>query len=723
MTIRSARAAKASVTTNPYAWLHEPHGRVFNNLTIPHTKQGCKELAEITGESLMKAAAAAGARVAIFDARNQWYTLHDGPVCRKHPGLGKRDLVAELIAAGKKRGIVFVPYLPMDCDLRAWEEHPDWRSVDFHGQQRPDSMPRCCENSPFRAYLAEHLRDLATRYEIGGVWFDGFGISVACYCPACRDGFRRAHGRAAPESKAKDAESWSLWVAYKEEESAKVLAEFIAAAQSAKPGLPVCTNWVPGARASSQKWYECYWTWPTARLQLIRGDTGAAAEFYIPAFQYAPTYPVTLPEQELRDRAMTAIANGCIPDFTLTSSPARLKQINAELAERADWCINAEPVPYAGIVFSERSQELCETTVYKDGPCFSQYGTLRALLEEKVPETCLSDYNLEHDDLSRHAVIVLPDIGIVSPAVADRLRAYVRQGGGLVASCRTSLCAGDGAEQTDFALADLFGVHFRGRLPEMTDFTPWLDDVQTKQPQPNRIKAKLLRCGRHPIVDDPIIRDTRMTEVVPEFRRGWPADYTLAVPGEMLRVTADAGVVPVLWEEFQQPGTRNPFITARNVGKGRVVYTAANLGFQYADHYSWPYVRRLIANAVRWAAGRQLPPFRVTSLLQVQATLFRQSDPSRLVLHLLNAPDPQGYPPFTRQTWHGYHTSFGRQREDIAPVIDIRVQLRGTFSRVRLGPSGKILPSRLVKGYTEVVVPRLETHCLVVGEGPTTILD
>lgn len=714
MTIRRPRP-ESSAIPDPYAWLHEPHGRLFNNLTIPGNAQGCAELAGITGAALMKTAADSGARVAIFDGRNQWYAFHDGPVCRKHPGLGSRDLVAELLAAGRRRGITYVPYLPMDCDQRAWEEHPEWRNVDFAGNERPDVMPRCCECSPFRAYLAEYLRDLAARYDIGGFWFDGFGISPECWCPACRDGFRRAHGREAPESKAADPEGWRLWVAFKEAESAKVLDEFIAAGRSVKPGLPVCTAWVPGSRASSQKWYECYWSWPTATLQLMRGDSGAAAEFYIPAFQYAPTYPVTLPEQELRDRAMTAIANGCIPDFTLCSPPPRLRQVNAELAERAPWCIGAEPVPWAGIVFSERSQQLCETTPWKDGPMFTQYGTLRALLEEKVPETCLSDHNLEHDDLARHAVIVLPDIGIISPAAAERLRAYVHQGGGLVAGCRTSLCRPDGTEQADFGLADLLGVRFRGRLPEETVFPPWLADMRTGEPAKNGIAAKLLRCARHAITDDAVIRETRMTEVVPEFRRAWPADFTLAFPGEMLRVEAAAGTTPILWEELQQPGVRNPFMTVRTHGQGRVVYTAANLGFQYASHYSWPYVRRLIANAVRWAAGRQAPPFQVDSLLQVQATLFRQ-EPGRLVLHLLNAPDPQGYPPFTRQTWHGHFTSFGRQREDTAPVTDVRVRLRGRFARVRLVPGGRALRMGYRRGWTEVVVPRLDTHAMVVAE-------
>jgi type 1 glutamine amidotransferase len=716
-TTESATCKQSAVAEESlYAWLHEPHGRVFNNLTIPGTARACEELAKITGEGLMEVAARAGARVAIFDGRNQFYAFHDGPVCRKHPGLGERDLVAEMIEAGERLGIVYVPYLPMDCDQRAWEEHPDWRIVDWEGKERPDTMPRLCKNSPFGQYLADYLRDLAARYRIGGFWFDGSGVSQACYCRYCREGFKQAHDREAPASAEENPDSWRLWLEYKEHAVARALALFMEAGRSVKPGLPVCTAWVPGVRASSQKWYEACWTWPTATLQLLRGDTGATAEFYIPGHQYAPSHPITLTTQELRDRAMTSIASGCIPDFTLTSRPERIRVINEELAARADWLVDTKPVKYAGVVFSENSQFLCEKDRWKDGPAFTFYGVLRSLLEEKVPETCLSDYNLEHDDLSDYAVLVLPDTGIISDAAAKRLREFVENGGGLLAGARTSLCDRSGTEMADFALADLLGVHFKGRLEEKTPLPSWDTIVQTGEETPNSIRSKLIVLGDHEIVNDDLIRETLMTEVVPAFRRGHPTEYTLSYPGEMLKVEADADTKMIAWEQYQEPGRQWPFMTVREVGKGRVVYLAANLGFQYASHWTWPYVRRLLANAVRWAAGGHKPQFEVDSLLQVQATLFRQKNPRRTVLHLLNAPDPQGFPPFTRQTWEGYFTSCGRQREDIAPVTDIRVRLLGNFRKIYMAPGGEKLAVGQVGEYAEVTVPRLDTHCMVVGE-------
>lgn len=47
-----------------YDWLTRPYGRVFNNLGIPDTAQGRLEIAGITGEKLMAAAAAAGGLLA-----------------------------------------------------------------------------------------------------------------------------------------------------------------------------------------------------------------------------------------------------------------------------------------------------------------------------------------------------------------------------------------------------------------------------------------------------------------------------------------------------------------------------------------------------------------------------------------------------------------------------------------------------------------------------------
>jgi len=704
-----------TASSDPFAWSLRPYGRVFNNLTILDTVEGRLEIAQIHGSDLMAAAAAAGARTAIFDSRNQWYALHDSSVCLKHPGLGERDLTAEIIDAGKSLGIQYVPYIPVDCDRRAFDEHTDWRNVDFDGHVIDQVFPRVCENSPFAEYMASYLADLLRRYDINGLWFDGLGVNTTCYCRYCREGFRNKAGREAPRSAVDDPETWKLWLYYKHEATQRVFDTLAHASRAVRPGVPIHTAWESGIRGSSQSWIEAYWKWPTPFLQLMRSDAGAIGEFYIPAFQYAPSYPISLTQAELRDRAMIAIANGTIPTFTLTATPSAMLAVNGEIEARTPWLVNADPVPYVAVVHSERSKRLCERDEFKDGPDFTLYGTVMPLLEENIIETCISDDILETGDLNQYAAIVLPDISIISETVAEKLRAYVHDGGGLVASYRTSLCRPDGSQMADFDLADLFGVHFREAMPDETILAPW-SVTHAGEELPNKTNCKFLKVREHPIVDDELIKTSRSIEVVPAFRRGKPSGFDLPYPGPAFRVGADSGVTSVLEETFQQPETAWPVMTARQYGKGRVVYIAANLGFHYAGHWSYPFVRRLQTNAVRWVAQDNLPPVQVESPHQVHTTLFRQRVLDRLIVHLLNSPSPQGYPPMTRQTWDGYFTSFGRMREDIAPVYDIRVRFRGEFKRISIAPGDLTLATKFEDGWTEVNVPRLNVHIMVVAE-------
>jgi len=724
-----------NVTTpfaDPFAWSQRPYGRVFNNLTIPNTKEGRLEIAEILGSDLMATAAKSGAKTAIFDSRNQWYALHDTPVCWKHPGLEDRDLIAEIIDAGHELGIQYVPYIPVDCDQRAFEEHPEWRNVDFGGLIVDQSFPRVCENSPFADYMAGYLIDLLQRYDIQGLWFDGLGVNSGCYCSYCRDGFRTAAGQEAPRS-AGDLEIWNLWLDYKKAATQRVFETFARAARSVRPGIPIHTAWLSDVRGSSQTWVEGFWKWPTPFLQLMRSETEMVGEFYVETAQYSPSYHIALTEAELRDRAMIAISNGAVPTFTMMANPASTRAIHQEVEVRAPWLIGSDPAPYVAVVYSEKSKQLCERDQWKDGPDFTLYGTVMPLLEEKIPETCITDRNLELDDLSKFAVIVLPDIGIISDTVASKLKAFVAAGGGLVANYRTSLHGPDGSQLSDFRLADLFGVHFRGTMPNETVLEPW-SATNIGLEQANGVLCKYLIASDHEIVNDPLIRGSRAVEVVPAYRRGEPKGYDIPYPGPMFRVEADNGVDAVLSEAFQEPGVSWPMITARNYGKGRVVYIAANLGLHYASQWTYPFVRRLQTNSVRWAAGANEPFVQIETLLQVHATLFHQRNPDRLIVHLLNSPSPQGYPPMTRQSWAGYKaavdhadvdpsslrdvyfTSFGRMREELAPVHNIRVRIRGEFKRIYTAPDNVTLAPAVKDGWSEVVVGRLDAHLMVVAE-------
>ena len=727
----STRTSSRAVSDARYAWLANPVGRVFNNLTIPDSQAGREELAQISGEALVDTAARAGGRVAIFDAKGHYYAFHDTTVAEKHPGLGDRDLIAEIIDACKRRGLTYVAYLSVDSDERAYVEHPEWRPQQADGTPLEDKsgMPRLCENTPFGAYLAEYVKELAANYEIGGMFLDGLGLYQApeyCYCKWCREGFREAYGVEAPTAPFDDPELRLKWIAYRAVSIRNILARIRAAMHAVKPGMPVLAsfswfNWqhaqISHFAEADLIWHEPSWSWPTASIQYLRAaGEGRPVEYYCPTMQYAPSLPITLPLEEMRMRAMVAIANGGIPDFTLKGRPEIVKAVQDELAAREQWLLDTQEVPFCGLAFSHRSMHVCDSASFGEPSTFTTYGTLRALMEDGIPERYLSDAQLDNGELDGLSVIVLSNMQHVSPRAAEHLRRFVADGGGLVALHETSLYDELGRKRDDFALADLFGVHYLGELAEVTKLKPWHGDIRRGYENPNEAKMKLLKLGDHPIVDDPVVRDVPAIEVVPQYLRGSSAAYRFPYGDVMLKVTTEDDVEMALWEGLQEPGVHRPLITTRAHGKGRVVYIAANLGFQHNSHHTWPHIRRMLTNSVRYAAGDAPPPFVVAGPKQLQATMFRQEGRNRTILHLLNDPAPHGLPPFTKQQYGGYFRSFDRLHEDVVPLHEVPVRLWGTFSRVYTAPDRQELAMTVRDGYTQVMVPRVDVHLMVVGD-------
>jgi hypothetical protein len=67
-------------------------------------------------------------------------------------------------------------------------------------------------------------------------------------------------------------------------------------------------------------------------------------------------------------------------------------------------------------------------------------------------------------DLTPYKVVILPDRVAVDAPLAEKLRAYLRQGGRLLISDRSGLVG------SDFALADEMGVHYAGPAPFAPDY-------------------------------------------------------------------------------------------------------------------------------------------------------------------------------------------------------------------------------------------------------------
>jgi hypothetical protein len=144
-------------------------------------------------------------------------------------------------------------------------------------------------------------------------------------------------------------------------------------------------------------------------------------------------------------------------------------------------------------------------------------------------------------------------------------------------------------------------------------------------------------------------------------------------------------------------------------GKGRVVYMAA--GFDAANFsYAYPYERVIFGRAIRWAAGTP-PPLEIDAPMCVQTTVFRQKDAAgeRLVVHLFNG--------LNSTSDHGLPEADVPLREEVVPVAGIKVRFHNVApKRIHLEPEALDLPAVQRGEWTEVAVPSLAVHSLVVAE-------
>ena len=708
-----------------YAWASRPEGRVFNNLTIPASPAGIRTLEQIDGAQLMRAAHRAGGKVAFFDAKWQGEAFHPSAVVDHHPGLHGRDLVTEMVRAGERLGVGFGAYVPVHSDSRAWRTHPEWRPLRPDGAEWPtNGFPNLCPQSPFADHLVGYLRELVSTYPVAGLYLDGIGFLPApphgrCHCRWCQESFQRATGLKLPMD-ATETVAWEALRRWKPAQDKAFLAHLVAEVHALAPGLPILVNcgwggWRYGTVTISeldiQVSHEASWFWQTASVQYLRAAAGGdrPVDMYMPSFQYSPSYRLAVPRHELRLRAMNAIANGAMPTFTLTALPADLAAVSDELAARAPWLDRCRPLPWCSVAFSERSTNRTDTSTWGEPPHFSFYGALRMLQEEHLPQRTLSDCGLDAGSFADDAVLVLPPTGVVPSALAARLDAWVRAGGALVAQGACGTVAEDGSPLPAGTLEGLLGVRITGELQPEAELEPWLVDPASGAELPNRVRHRQIAWERHPLIRAAGLDGVPMVEVVPAFTRGHPATPHLPWTLVMSQAEARPGTRVLAWDL----AGRHPFLTVRRHGRGRVVWCAGDLGRHYCSRVTWTWVRQLFTSAVRWAATRP-QPLMVEAPTQVAATSFVRD--GALVVHLLNDPNPRGYPPFTKQEHQGEWASVERQRDPAAPVAGVRVSAAGRWKRAFAVPGRRRLPLRHDRGHTTVILPVLDTHAMVVFE-------
>jgi len=630
-------------------------------------------------------------------------------------------------------------------------EHPDWQDINSPGgkpitvEQLKQDAVLGCWNSPYGDWFIRSQVELVKRLDWDGYNLDGFGCWSHCFCPYCRTAYREEAGREIPASNDVNDPAFRHYLKWRLDRYTRFVQRWTAALKAVKPDF-VCAPWSTGPgrwwhwmgapaaegtdamhRALDAPFVELLWDFPPDQgsnllpaftCRYYRGLTGDRPAWILPYLCEQGQFNMQPPRAECELREMTVLTNGCLAaqGYWQQNQDAPLAHFNRMLHQREPFTTGAKSLKWAAMLVGESSRLLyglpgARTEVPLgswigsgvDTPdrgrlapgerrmpahMESAVGVFRAMMEDHLPLDVLIEPDVQSPaTLAQYKVLILPNAACLGRKAIDTIRAFVALGGGVMAMHESSLCNEFGDRRADFGLADLFGAHFRGT----EDFSArW-----PNYPKWTELYLGIAGPDLHPIADDPVVRSN--------YRRG---SDRLQYIGWMTNVEAAAGATKV-GRRLSAP-KEWPFLILHGAGRGRSVYFAADVGQAYFIA-PYQYQRRLITNAVRWAAGASRPPVRVDAPLCVQAAFYTQRGGKRTIVHLLNEVNtsanraiPENNPP---------------QREETLPIVNIKVALADpSASAAFLEPGHTRLPLTRTASGVEVTVPRLELHAMVVVE-------
>ncbi|HLJ78701.1 MAG TPA: beta-galactosidase trimerization domain-containing protein, partial [Acidobacteriaceae bacterium] len=308
-----------------------------------------------------------------------------------------------------------------------------------------------------------------------------------------------------------------------------------------------------------------------------------------------------------------------------------------------------------------------------------QLGFYQALIEARIPFDMVHDGLLDEEHTRQFQTLILPNIAALSDAQCSQISAFVRNGGGIIATFETSLYDERGERRTDFGLADLFGASFTGQVegPMLNSYLNLNPDPRTGEYHP--LLAGLEDAGR-------IINGTHRVHVQTH-------DKGMHSPLEVVPTYPDLPMEEVF---PRTTDAHDAGVFVREVGRGRVVYFPWDVDRTFWDVLATDH-SKLLRNAVVWATN-QPAPLEVEGKGMLDVSIWQQKD--SITIHLVNLTNPMMMKGPVREV-----IPISRQRVRVRPPKDGR---RVTKAR-RLVNGGEI-PFEEKDGAVLIELTEIELH-------------
>lgn len=617
----------------------------------------------------------------------------------------KGEILPGLCDAVHKAGMKVIGRVDFrGVEPRRYNLHPDWFGLDQNGRPKIGhydgaQILRPCYNSYYANEHAEaFITYLLEHYDLDGIWENAIGFDYGpCYCKRCREAYRSQMGEELPpvpdpgymkdikildlpqfkkyrkwkkgnadrhiermraavkrfgEEKAYCAEIFDLYsekfskATGIDHENAKKSFDFMASCvflnANHSPDQSRPYDIINNA-ASTVRYMRALA--PDKQAVIVTGGNGTRWRYVMdPGLE---TRMWLWEIVSVGGSIWNCYFNGQTPASTLDRRAAfREKDAFTYLTENAQMIARSDPMADVLIYYSSSTRDaFCAMDEKIDDYGVYIKGIERVLLENHIPYSFLPDSELSMERLKTVKALLIPNGAYMSDEEVQVIREYVRQGGGLIASYRTSLFDKNGNQRSDFGLADVFGVSYTGMNMDTSN-----DSYQLI----NSINSELLRG----FGDTELLINGGFTLLCRKNREDYDAvtTYIPTIPNQ-----------PPEYAWIPDMRTPYPIVVSGSFEKGRIVYFANGTDALCIRNGHEDYTE-LYKNAVDFVTGRDYTlESNAPRSVHINAVIDRKN-PANMIISLVNVSG-------TSQ----------RPLKEIIPVRDIQIRL--PLKRKKLGNS------------------------------------
>ncbi len=632
------------------------------------------------------------------------------------------ERLPQFLKLAHEKGIIILSYYPIIFTKPMKTRHPEWL-MEFldDGGPKPDNQGWFCFNSPYRDWLPEYLLEWLDHLDLDGFYFDdtNYGShdsppwTPSCCCSYCQEQFHLDTGFDLPRRVDFDSMTFRRFLNWRYEKMvdfmhhlfAKIRARYPDAILDLNSYMRPATDWTFGHPLASLRLEEVGGYFFVEAFRSIRECGFVAKVLRSTGTPFGVFRNVTqsiagighAPYPEIYAASLSgyaAMINGGAPcggpfgQSTLLQRDA-MKEVFANYKKREPY-VAGDTLKYLALHYSQMNRDFRPSEIPKNTGGISfhevgqkdQYGAFEMLNRSQVVFDIVLDEHLMLENLQRYAVLFLSNSACLSDAHVSVVRAFVEQGGTLIATHQTSLLDEWGQRRANFALAEVMGVDYKDG-----------EDAD------------------HPVIYAP--HDRELEELLGHILCSFSAESSIETRygAQVLCTRCKPGLVDLLryFDPRMEYDSGEPAVISNVFGNGRSIYICGDVGGAYMNT-PYPQLRRFI----NYLVGLTPSPIEVEAPECIEMTAAYR-DSGELMIHLLNNPVPV-------LPWHiNDKKEYEEQQSTFHAPLEVN-PIRGVKIRLNeLAGSSARLPLRkcaleILGTPGVIVVPEVDLHEVLLVE-------